>query len=180
MSGFTMFVLTNGAVSYVAGWHEDREAADQHAAHMIAEIYIPDPEVTEDGVARFLFDGDEDIVIVDEIGQPVFAWNRHVAKSVTDYAGVDFRKHLDDEAERNARKLIGFQFRSIDGQNIQGTDEIPFKLGPKDVLRDVAVLTAKAWADDNFTLVVEVFSDDIDEPVFVTDIVAPNSKATAP
>jgi hypothetical protein len=179
MSGFTMIVMANGAVSYVAGWHEDREAADKHATRMIDAVYLPDPEVPEDGEERFLFDGDEEIVIVDEIGQPVFAWSRHVTKSVTDYAGLDFRQYLDDEAKRNARKLIGFQFRSIDGENIQGTDEIPFHLGPNDVLRDGAVLTAKAWADDNFTLVAEVFSDDIEEPAFVTDLVARNSAAAA-
>jgi hypothetical protein len=179
MSTFAVITLFGGGPSYSILRCEDRETADKRAARMIEEVYIPDEEVP-DGKERFLFDGEDDIVIVDDRGQPVFAWNRDATKSVADFAGIDFSKHLDEETERNARKLIGFQFRSIDGENIQGTDEIPYQLGPNDVLKDGAVLSAKAWADDNSTLVVEVFSDDIEEPAFVTDLVARNSTAAVP
>lgn len=136
---------------------------------MIEEAYVPDGEVP-DGELRFAYEGDDDIVIVDDGGNPVFAWNRHSPKSVKDFAEVDFGEHLADYEERIGRKLIGFQFRTIDGDIFQGTDEDPFQLSPFDVLTDGAVLTAKGWADDNFCLVVEVFSGDIDEPTFVSDI----------
>lgn len=169
MSNFAVIALFDGGPHYSIRRFEEREAADRHVTGMIEALYTPDEEV-EDGEARPLFDGNDVIVIVDDGGQPVFAWNRNSPKSTKDFDEVDFGKYLEDEADQAARRLIGFQFRSIDGDNIQGTDEVPFQLGPFDVLRDGAVLTAKGWADDNCCLVVEVFSGDIEEPTFVSEI----------
>jgi hypothetical protein len=164
MPGFTIIVFANGVVSYVSGWHEGREAANKHVSDMIEDTY------SESGQVNFLFDGNDDIVVVDEGGQAVSAWNRHSPKSVKDFADFDFGKYLGDDAERKARKLIGFQITNLAGENIHGTDEDPFQLTSVEVLTDAAVLTAKGWAVDKEFLVTEVFGGDIEEPSFVSNI----------
>ena len=164
MSGFTIVVLDGGVPSYVAGRHEAREAADSQVSSMADATY------EEDGRTMFVFDGSDEIVVVDEKARYASAWSRGGSRSARHFTHVDCASFLDLEAADRRREFIGFQITDLEGRNIKGTEEDPFQLEASHVLKDAAVLTAKEWAADSDYLVVEVFRDGIDEPVFVDEI----------
>lgn len=174
MSGYTIIVFIDGSPSYVAGWEEDFAAADKQVADMASKTSV------EDGVVKPVFDGNDDIVVFDANGQAVSAWNRTSTKTLQNFASFDFVSFLEDRSARKEVKLLGFQIQNLAGENIQGTPSDPFQLSITDVLIDGAVLTAKGWATDKDFLVEAVFSNEIDDATFVSEIEMKDDHVVSP
>jgi hypothetical protein len=164
MSGFTIIVFSEGVPSYVAGWHEDRADVDSQVSSMIAETSKDGEEVVP------VFAGSDDIVVFDVNGKAISAWNRNSTSAVEDFASFDLANYLDSDAERRAITMLGFQMQNLGGENIQGTPYDLFQLRITDVLKDGAVLTAKEWAADKDFLVEPVYSNEIYDATYVSEI----------
>lgn len=165
MTQFTVIFAENGFPRFVAGRYEDLERAASMVAIMTSQVH------NEHGKEEFVFGGvEDDIVTVDDQWTPVAVWNRLETKSPEDFKGVDFKGFCASKERLAARSVIGYQIVDENGLNIHGDIDDPFMLSRFDVLKDGAVLTAKSWASDKDYDVVEVFSGDIENPSFVSEI----------
>lgn len=150
MSEFAVVVFEEGSPSYVAGRYESSVFAAIEVGAMAQEVYGEE--------SLFLFDGDDDIVIVNPDFSPLVVWNRAGCKSADVYSTVNFAEMLAEDAARRANRVIGFQITDEACICIHGTDEDPFDLNADAILVGEAVIAAKAWAADRGYLVSEVYS----------------------
>lgn len=162
MSQHTVIVFEEGWIAFVAGHHESLDAAKARVASMVSETYGTPP--------RFVYDDNDDIVIVGDDHAAVSVWNRHEQRPFAHYAAFDFSAYLAEEARLRSRRLLGFRIINSDGMSIHGTGEDPFELSSDAILTGAAVLAAKAWAEDRDYLVVEAYGDDAEAYVIVEEI----------
>jgi hypothetical protein len=165
MTQYQIAVIADGDSPYLEGKPCSRhEAFEAVKAMQTATMYV-------NGEEKFVFDYEDDILIIDAEGAVVYVWNRDEPRDVAAYA--DF-----DSSNMGTRKVLGWQIVDAAGLNIHGEENDPFGLASFEILSDQAVEQARAWVADNPTFkLAEAFAGDIDEPSVISRI---SGRAKAP
>jgi hypothetical protein len=117
-----------------------------------------------DGKEVFIFDGKDDLLILNGDNQVVKVWNRDEPRDIADYASFSLE-------HGGKRKVLGYQIVDVNGYNIHGEENDLWGMASFQVLQGEAVEQARAWADENPGFkVVEVYAGDIEEPSIVSTL----------
>ncbi|MCV9964090.1 hypothetical protein OIU34_19600 [Pararhizobium sp. BT-229] len=167
MTQYQIVVIADGDSPYCEGNPSSRdEAFEAVKAMQAATMY-------ENGQEKFVFDYEDDILIIDPEGSVIYAWNRDEPRDVAAYA--DFKI-----SGTGTRKLLGWQIVDADGLNIHGEENDPFGLASFEILSGDAVEQARAWVAENPGYkVVEAFAGDIEEPSVISRLPGRASTPTA-
>jgi len=163
---YRVVVLVDGQVPFAEAETDDiMEAVDICARMRDISIMI-------DGASRFVFEGNDDIVVVDGEGAVVHAWNRESARDISAYTDIDL------EAEHPAvRKLVGWQLGGPGGENIQGDDDDPFELRSFSILVGDAAEAARHWVGENpgYSL-LPIHLGDVEAPEYLDHVDLPAAR----
>jgi hypothetical protein len=167
---FKVVVCLEGKPVYIEGEFDTPEQARERLSSMTSER-------TGHDIEEFVFDGSDDIIILNGAYGVIEAWNRKTPREMTSYSHIDFAAFAAEAKEAATTKVIGFQIFDTDGECIQGRSDDPFGLELDDVLIGEAVLKAKRWATDQDYVVNAVTNKSVLQPNFVADVQNKPSKA---
>lgn len=158
MTQYQIAVIADGDSPYFEGNPVSRvEAFETVKSMQSATMYVNSEE-------KFVFDWEDDILILDSEGSVIYAWNRDEPRDVAAYA--DFAI-----SGNGTRKLLGWQIVDAEGLNIHGEENDPFGLASFEILSDDAADQARQWVAENPGFkVVEAFAGDIEEPSVISRI----------
>lgn len=158
MTQYQIAVIADGDSPYIEGNPMSRDEAFEAVKSMqSATMYV-------DGEEKFVFDYEDDILILDPEGVVIYAWNRDEPRDVAAYADFSI-------SATGTRKLLGWQIVDAEGLNIHGEENDPFGLASFEILSGEAVEQARQWVAENPGFkVVEAFAGDIEEPSVVSRV----------
>jgi hypothetical protein len=168
MSQYQIAVIADGDSPYFAGDPTSRDEAFEAVKVMQSLTML------NDGKKVFVFDYEDDILIIDPEGSVIYAWNRDEPRDIAAYRSLD-------TTTLSQRKVLGWQIVDANGINIHGEDNDPFGLTSFEILSGDAAEQARDWVADNAGYrVVEVFVGDIDDPSVISrlagSVPAPSAK----
>lgn len=156
MTQYQIAVIADGDSPYFEGQPCSRDEAFEAVKSMQAATMY------DNGEEKFVFDYEDDILIIDPEGSVIYVWNRDEPRDVAAYADFDI-------STMGPRKLLGWQIVDAEGLNIHGEENDPFGLSSFDILSGDAVEQARSWVAENPGFkVVEAFAGDIEEPSVIS------------
>ncbi|MCZ7862416.1 hypothetical protein O9X98_13665 [Agrobacterium salinitolerans] len=167
MTEYQIAVIADGDSPYIEGNPMSRDEAFETVKTMqSATMYV-------NGEEKFVFDYEDDLLILDPEGSVIFVWNRDEPRDVAEYADFVI-------TGTGTRKLLGWQIVDAEGLNIHGEENDPFGLASFEILSDDAAEQARQWVAENPGFkVVEAFAGDIEEPSVISRISGRGATATA-
>lgn len=167
MTQYQIVVIADGDSAYPEGQPMSRDAAFAEVKSMQAATMLVE------GEEKFVFDYEDDLLILDQEGSVVYAWNRDEPRDIEAYA--DFK--LEGTA---TRKVLGWQIVNSEGINIHGEEDDPFSLASFEILTGDALEAAQQWVAENPGYrVKEAFAGDIEEPSVISSVSAPRAVASS-
>ena len=141
MTQYQIAVIADGDSPNIEGNPMSRvEAFETVESMQTATMYV-------NGEEKFVFDYEDDILIIDPQGSVIYAWNRDEPRDLAAYADFEI-------TGTGTRKLLGWQIVDAEGLNIHG----PYKQA------DVVVLVLKASASASSPVVKECHRSNLDCP----------------